>query len=171
MNTKIRVYLYALLMGLFWIVGCKAGNNTVVSKKSNSTTVSETWRPRFVPEVVANAASTSANSSEISASNSINLQINTLLDSIAYYNKFIDKAMGYRVIVYSGINREDANKVKEKIYKRFPDIDVYMTYKQPSFKVKVGDFFTRLEAQKMYNQLRNNFPNVLVIEDEIIIHR
>lgn len=170
MNTKIRVYFYAFLMGVFWIMGCKAGNNTVTSKKSHNTNVSETWRPRFVPELAANIA-TSSNSSEVLATNSINVHINNLLDSIAYYNKFIDKAIGYRVIVYSGINREEANKVKEKIYKRFPDIDVYTTYKQPSFKVKVGDFFTRLEAQKMYNQLRNNFPNVLVIEDEIIIHR
>ncbi|SFC49723.1 Sporulation related domain-containing protein [Flexibacter flexilis DSM 6793] len=170
MNTRIRVYFYVFLMGLFLIVGCKAGNNTVTNKKNTNTSVSSTWRPRFVPETAANA-SASSSASEIPATNSINLQINTLLDSIAYYNKFIDKAMGYRVIVYSGINREDANKVKEKIYKRFPDIDVYTTYKQPSFKVKVGDFFTRLEAQKMYNQLRNNFPNVLVIEDEIIIHR
>jgi hypothetical protein len=165
---KINFYISFIICFIVFSACKSTKSSTSSNKKSNRATISGNWRPKFVPEAVVHQ---NTDNSNVSSNNTINERLNEILDSVAVYNATVSKAAGYRIVVYSGINREDANKTKEKLYKSFPDLDIYTTYKQPSFKVKVGDYFTRLEAQKMYNQLRTKFQNVLVIDDEILIHR
>ena len=56
------------------------------------------------------------------------------------------------VIVYrfiSVVTDPKASEVKLDFNSRFPDIPAYLTYQQPNFKVRVGDFRNRYEAQKI----------------------
>src|ERR1043165_2407267 len=60
---------------------------------------------------------------------------------------------GYRVQIYSGNDRNKATKVKIDFMRRFPDVRTYMTYVAPQFRVKVGDFRSRGEAQELYSKV------------------
>jgi hypothetical protein len=44
-----------------------------------------------------------------------------------------------------------------------------MVYNQPTFRVKVGDFVDRLDAQRVYAGLLADFPNAMVVQDKVEI--
>ncbi|WMJ72845.1 SPOR domain-containing protein [Cytophagaceae bacterium ABcell3] len=91
------------------------------------------------------------------------------LDAISEKNKSVKTVKGYRVLIYSGNSSEEAKKVKKTVYDFLPEENVYTTYRQPSFKVRVGDCLDRLEANYLLVQLKDEFPNALVVPDQINI--
>lgn len=95
--------------------------------------------------------------------------INILLDSITVKNKD-NTYRGYTIQVYSGSNREEANEAKNKVYQVLPSSKPRISYVQPNFKVRVGEFVERLEAQKMYITLKEEFPGAMIIPREIKIN-
>lgn len=82
----------------------------------------------------------------------------------------IRSGRGFRVQIYNGNDREEANKIKLDFMRRFPGIRVYMTYIQPQYRVKVGDYRTRAEAGEMYRQLHSIYTPVIIVPDIIVIN-
>lgn len=97
--------------------------------------------------------------------------IDEKLDSIAVRNKRIKYAQGYRIIVYSGSNREEIKKIREKVYSIYPDVDIYQVYKQPDYKIKVGDYINRFEAHYALRQFKTLFPDALITMEQVNIIR
>jgi hypothetical protein len=104
-------------------------------------------------------------------SNTVNAELETALSAITGRNKQIQYAQGYRIQVYSGNDRTQANQIKDKIYSNYPGTNVYISYIQPSFRVKVGDFTDRLDALKLYAKIKNEFPIALIVEEQINIQK
>lgn len=77
---------------------------------------------------------------------------------------------GYRVQIYAGNDRSKAAKTKIDFQRRFPGVHAYMTYVSPQFRVKVGDFRTRGEAQEMYSKLSTIFNPCMIVPD-IVVYR
>ncbi len=77
---------------------------------------------------------------------------------------------GYRVQIYSGNNRSEATRIKTDFMRRFPGIRTYMTYVQPQFRVKVGDYATRQEAAKMYRQVNSLYNPCMIVPDIVEIN-
>ena len=81
-------------------------------------------------------------------------RVDYLLDkhlSIAKYEQTID---GYRVQIFfdAGNNSQtNANHSRTEFMKRQPDVEAYIIFDSPYYKVRVGDFRTRLEAQHFLN--------------------
>lgn len=82
----------------------------------------------------------------------------------------IRSGRGFRVQIYNGNDRTKANKIKVDFMRRFPGVRAYMTYVQPQFRVKVGDFRTRAEAQKMYEQVSPIYSPLMIVPDIIEIN-
>jgi hypothetical protein len=76
-------------------------------------------------------------------------------------------ADGYRVQIYSGTERKSAYDAQAKFQDRFPDMHTYISYSEPNFRVHVGDFRTRLEAEKMANELKPWFSGLFIIPEKI----
>lgn len=76
---------------------------------------------------------------------------------------------GYRIQIFFGNDMQAAQKAKSRLLTAFPEMSgqVYLTYTQPYYKVRVGNFYSKLEAQYLLNELKTVFPNVFVISDEI----
>lgn len=77
---------------------------------------------------------------------------------------------GYRIQIFfdSGINSSDrAKQVRDEFLSFFPDIPAYVSWKAPNYRVRVGDFRSRLEAEKMLQSILIAYPNAWVIKDEI----
>ncbi|MDF2432354.1 MAG: hypothetical protein JWP44_1985 [Mucilaginibacter sp.] len=70
---------------------------------------------------------------------------------------------GYRVQIFFGSSRQAAYDAQAKFRGEYPDIRTYITYTEPNFKVQAGDFRTRLEAQKLQNELTQMFSSSLFI--------
>lgn len=77
---------------------------------------------------------------------------------------------GYRIQVYfdSGNKaKNQANKIKTEILEKFPDVNVYIVYEEPFFKVRVGDYRTKLEAYSFFKILSTLYPSSFIVEDLI----
>lgn len=95
--------------------------------------------------------------------------LNDTLEKIAENNKENNVISGYTILVYLGSSRETASEAKDRVYRVLPDSRPQIQYIQPSYKVKVGKFLQRLEAQKTFSMLKEEFPNALIIPEKIEI--
>jgi len=75
---------------------------------------------------------------------------------------------GYRVQVVSTTNRDQAFKIKGELLSRFPDQKTYALFQSPNFKVRIGNFLKKADAEKFKLQLQKYYTTgVFVIEDAI----
>ncbi|CAN5638277.1 SPOR domain-containing protein [soil metagenome] len=74
---------------------------------------------------------------------------------------------GYRVQIYFGSVRQKAAEVKLDINSKHAEMSSYLTYLAPNFKVRVGDFRTRLEAQGFLKSIEGQYPTSFIVQDEI----
>lgn len=82
----------------------------------------------------------------------------------------IRSGRGYRIQIYNGNDKNKAISLKVDFIRRYPKIPTYMTYIQPQFRVKIGDFQTRADAQKMYQELSRLYSPVMIVPDIIVIN-
>jgi len=74
---------------------------------------------------------------------------------------------GYRIQIFSGSDRKEAYSVQSKFQNKFPDTHTYLSYRDPNFKVKVGDFRSRSEAEKMIEEMKPAFGGLFIIPEKI----
>jgi hypothetical protein len=74
---------------------------------------------------------------------------------------------GYRVQIYSGSNRSAAFNAQAKFNKEFPEMRTYIIYREPNFKVRAGDFRSRIEAERMKEELKSLFPAMFIVSEKI----
>ncbi len=94
-------------------------------------------------------------------------RIDSLVKKNKIYNENKKSVSGFRVQIYSGIQRAKANEAKALFHEKFPNQGVYLQYQQPNFKVRVGDFKTRIEAYAFMKQIEIDYENVFIVKDEI----
>lgn len=78
---------------------------------------------------------------------------------------------GYRVQVFFDSDRQKINKAKKDLLTKLPKIDTYITYNAPNFYLKVGDFRTRLEAERIKSYIEADFPTSFVVKEKVNIPR
>jgi len=82
---------------------------------------------------------------------------------------------GFRVQVFSDNNprtaKSEAGSKQRAIASRFPQYQTYLRYTSPYWRLKVGDFRTRQEADAAAAELRKAFPSyskeIRVVKDRI----
>jgi hypothetical protein len=74
---------------------------------------------------------------------------------------------GFRVQIYYGPDRKEAYNEQARFKSYYPEYDTYLTYLQPNYSLKVGDFRSRSEAQLLLNNLRSTFPTVFIFNQPI----
>ena len=82
----------------------------------------------------------------------------------------VGEMKGYRVqiLAVTGTNsRNTAENERALFQARFPEVPAYISYKEPYFKIRVGDFMTRLDAYKMLVEVRDLYPGAYITIDKI----
>lgn len=74
---------------------------------------------------------------------------------------------GFRIQIYADTDRKGAQEIRTRFLQLYPETEAYLTYQQPYFKVRIGDFRTRIEAYAMYKDLLQHFDKVLIVPDKI----
>ena len=82
---------------------------------------------------------------------------------------------GYRVQVFDDNNprtaRRNAEAANRRIEAQFPHLRTYMSFNSPYWRVKVGDFRSRAEAEAVMAEIRHAFPSLSpflrVVRDKI----
>ncbi|HTN20083.1 MAG TPA: SPOR domain-containing protein [Pelobium sp.] len=74
---------------------------------------------------------------------------------------------GYRVQVFFGNDRKEAYNEQARFNALYPELATYISYTQPNYRVKVGDFRTKAEAQRLVTELRPQFPTLFIFNERI----
>jgi hypothetical protein len=77
---------------------------------------------------------------------------------------------GYRIQIFfdSGLNSSDrANKIRDEFIQKYPDIPAYVNWKAPNYRVRVGDFRSRLDAERTMQLISIDYPSAWISKDEI----
>lgn len=132
----------------------------------------KTFRPKLdASAVTEEATNTTTTSNKDKGQRQFRLQDNarldSLLDTLHAYNARIKGVTGYRLLVYTGVDREQAMKSKEQLYRNYPDLEVYVTFVQPTFRVKVGDFLNRYDALRGADRIKGLFPSAVVVGETV----
>lgn len=107
----------------------------------------------------------------VTVSNDITDELDRLSENVAEKNKSIKSIPGFTIQVYSGNSREMANQVRRRVWDVLPETQPEVKYQQPIYKVQVGQFTERLQAQKTFSMLKKEFPSALIIPDRIQINQ
>ena len=77
---------------------------------------------------------------------------------------------GFRIQLFSdsGNNSKTrAQALQEELMVKYPETGVYLTFKSPNYKIRLGDFRTKLDAQRILNQIAVDYPNAFIVSDQI----
>ncbi|MFO7922784.1 MAG: SPOR domain-containing protein [Bacteroidales bacterium] len=97
-------------------------------------------------------------------------RLNDLVGRYIRINREMDGMEGYRIRIFSESGqraRTSATDVRAKFFNKYPDIETYLVYDAPNFKVYVGDYRTRSEALKIQKKISSDYPYSFIISDRI----
>jgi hypothetical protein len=75
---------------------------------------------------------------------------------------------GYRLMIISTNNRDEAIAAKTKVYTYFPELKAYLWHQSPYYKVKAGNFKDRREAEAYQEKMNVYFPKGVFIMNDIV---
>jgi hypothetical protein len=129
-------------------------------------------RPVFInPDTLTGKAAVPLNTTPQTFQYDASKKVNARIDSLAEINKKYSTMDGYRILVYTGTSSDEAQRNRQLVYEYNSDLNVYTQYRQPSHRVKVGDFTNRVEANYILNDLKQSFPNAMIVPDQINLLR
>ena len=101
----------------------------------------------------------------------VNRRLDLVLDTIASQNRSIRYAPGYRIQIYVGNQRQEADAAKLLIYQNYPELSPYLSYNQPTYKLKVGDFMRRMDAERYFASIRRLISSAQLQPDKVDVRR
>jgi hypothetical protein len=99
-------------------------------------------------------------------------RIDKLIEKHRQYNQSNPGVDGFRVQIFfdSGNNsKKAAQTVRERFMEVYPGVTAYLTFKAPYYRVRVGNFRTKLEAEGFLFQLASTYPNAFTVPDRVQI--
>jgi hypothetical protein len=122
-------------------------------------------------EIVDNKNPKEKSTSVVKLPKQVNNQVDMALDSIAVRNKTVRYSSGYRIQVFVGNDRKEVDEAKSYIYQNFPELSTYLTFSQPTYKLKTGDFTSKLDAERYYSSIRQRYSMAMIISEKIDIRK
>ncbi len=74
---------------------------------------------------------------------------------------------GYRIQIYFNESKSAALGQKAKFLSAHHGHKAYLDYLAPNYRVRVGNFRNKLEAEKLKQELLSRYPTCIVIKDSI----
>jgi hypothetical protein len=127
------------------------------------------YRPVFTApkETVVSAAPRTV----VAPTNHVNAQIEQRLRDQAFTNQNVKYAQGFRILAYVGLEREQAMSIRRAVISRYPDETDYLTFKQPVFRLYIGDYLTRLEAEQAMLRIRPLAPKAELESAQVVLNK
>ncbi len=77
---------------------------------------------------------------------------------------------GFRIQIFSDSGNNSKNQaqaVNDGFIARFPTIKAYLTFKSPNYRVRIGDFRNRLDAQRFLLEVTSDYLNAFIVSEKI----
>ncbi|MFC0186219.1 Sporulation related domain-containing protein [Pseudarcicella hirudinis] len=177
-----RISYFVLFLMVIFGVACSPKVATTGKSTASATTKSTpksndqnlaVYRPKY-NEKPGESVSGKADPKKVNKSEQpmqVNKKLDAVLDTIASRNKNIRFANGYRIQIYVGNDKKSADDAKVFTYQSFPELNPYISYTQPVFKVKVGDFLNRMDAERYFSKIKESYPTAMILPDKVEIRK
>lgn len=74
---------------------------------------------------------------------------------------------GFRIQISQEYKSQSVYEKEGEVEKYFPEFRTYVTYNQPYFKLRCGNFVDRLEAFKALKRVRKKFDSAFLVPETI----
>lgn len=109
--------------------------------------------------------------SQVQDSGSVTIKADPRIDKIihrrAEFFQIDSTRHGYRLQILSVTDHKEAMLELENFRLKHPEIPVYLKYDSPNFKLRVGDFSDKIEAQYWFVKLRDEYPQLFMVPDKV----
>ncbi|WP_162910850.1 sporulation protein [Hymenobacter oligotrophus] len=126
------------------------------------------YRPKFTPPPAPKALGAKA---YVAPANHVNPQIDQRLRDQAYTNQNVKYTSGWRILAYVGLERDQAMAIRRSVISRYPDETDYVTFKQPIYRLFIGDYTTRLDAERAMLRIRPLAPKAELQPTQVLINK
>lgn len=89
------------------------------------------------------------------------------IDKLLEYKKDIKTSKTYTIQVYNSTDPDKAQREKSNFLNSYNDWKVEIVWNTPNYKVWVGNFATRLEADRAWAKIRKKYMNANVIQPRL----
>lgn len=162
-SLRNKILLLAVVVVTMYACTPKTVKTTTTNNYSEDLSI---YRPDLIPDDSVASSNESEEMEQIeyvAPTGHLKTELDSVVALTTYYNDQKDYVEGYTIQVYTGTSRDDANKAQVKVYSVLGQASPWVDYRQPVYKVKVGKYYTKIEANKLYRQLKKKFPNALLI--------
>ena len=84
--------------------------------------------------------------------------IERLSQQFIQYHRETDELAGWRVQLLATSDRRAVEQARSSFVRKFPEYKVQWEYSEPFYRLRVGAFQTRLEANTLLIKLRSEYP-------------
>jgi len=78
---------------------------------------------------------------------------------------------GYRLQLLFDSEKNKIDQARIQFAKRYPKIETYVKYNAPNYVLKVGDFRTQLEADRLKAEVGTIYPMSFVVQEKVNLPR
>ena len=94
----------------------------------------------------------------------------TLMSKYINVNEIHPVIEGWRIEIFfeaGNYSKKLATEAKSGFVEHYPEVPSYLIFQQPYYKVRVGDYRTKMDAEKFLREIENDYPQAFVVMDEI----
>ncbi len=96
-------------------------------------------------------------------------QVEEIMESYRKINKK-EGMQGYRIQIYTDSGNRSklrTDRMKSQFDARYPQVRSYISYDEPYYKLRVGDFRTRLDAERFLRRIAPVYLSSILVVDRI----
>ena len=94
----------------------------------------------------------------------VNVSQDSDIDKLLEYKKDIKTSKVYRIQVYQNVDVDKAKREKSNFLNSFDEWPVEIVWNTPNYKVWVGNFATRLEADRAWAKIKKKYMNAIIFQ-------
>ncbi len=103
--------------------------------------------------------------------NQVNAQVEQRLRDQAFTNQNVKYASGFRVRAYLGLERDQVMSIRRQIISRYPNETDYITFKQPVYRLYIGDYINKLDAARGLARVRQFVPRAELEPMQVLLDK
>lgn len=78
---------------------------------------------------------------------------------------------GYRLQIFFDSDKSKVDQARLQFAKSFPKTETYVTYNAPNYFLRVGDFRTSLEADRLKAEVGAAYPTSFIVQEKVNLPR
>jgi hypothetical protein len=93
--------------------------------------------------------------------------IGLLLEEHKDFLHKVESVPGYRIQIRTFTRLQEGTNALNAFERTFPDVQAYLLFIEPHYRLRAGDFLDRVEANRVMHKLRSRYPECFIVKDEV----